>query len=76
MNKPKKKKQLHKYLHLTGVTFQMGITIYLGVFIGKWLDDYLQTSRKTYVIIGTLLSLIVAIWAVVLQLKKINENYE
>ena len=76
MNKPKKKSQLHKYLQLTGITFQMGITIYLGVFLGKWLDSYFQTSQKTYVIIGTLLSLVIAIWSVIIQLKKINEDYE
>ena len=76
MNKPKKKNQLHKYLQLTGVTFQMGITIYLGAYFGKWLDNYFQTSQKPYTIVVTLLALIISIWSVLVQLKKINDKYE
>lgn len=76
MNKPKKKNPLRKYLQLTGVTFQMGITIYLGAYFGKWLDNYFQTSQKPYTIVVTLLALIISIWSVLVQLKKINDKYE
>ncbi len=76
MNKPQKKKQLNKYIQLTGVAFQMGITIYLGVYFGKWLDVYFQTSSKIFTIIGTLLAMVVSIWSVLIQLKKINDKYE
>ncbi len=76
MIKPKKKEQLNKYLQLTTVVFQMGITIYLGAYLGKWLDNYFQTSNKTFVIILTLLALIISIWNILRQLKKINEKYD
>ncbi|WP_298262841.1 AtpZ/AtpI family protein [uncultured Lutibacter sp.] len=76
MSNPKKKKQLNKYLQLTGVAFQMGITIYLGVYFGKWLDSYFETSNKIYTIILTLLSLFAAIWSVLAQLKRINDKYD
>ncbi|WP_457617007.1 AtpZ/AtpI family protein [Lutibacter sp.] len=76
MNKQKKKKPLHKYIQLTGVAFQMGITIYLGTYVGKKLDDYFQSTKKTFTIIGTLLGLLISIWSVLLQLKKINDKYE
>lgn len=76
MNKPQKKKQLNKYLQLTSVAFQMGITIYLGVYFGKWLDGYFETSNKTYTIILTLISLFAAIWSVLAQLKNINDKYD
>ncbi len=76
MTKHQKKKQLNKYLQLTGVAFQMGITIYLGVYFGKWLDGYFETSNKTYTIILTLFSLLVAIWSVLAQLKNINDKYD
>ena len=76
MTKSQKKKQLNKYLQLTGVAFQMGITIYLGVYFGKWLDGYFETSNKTYTIILTLFSLLVAIWSVLAQLKNINDKYD
>jgi len=76
MIKPKKKEQLNKYLQLTTVVFQMGITIYLGAYFGKWLDNYFQTSNKTFVIITTLLALVISIWNILRQLKKINEKYD
>ncbi|NOR28855.1 MAG: hypothetical protein GQ540_10065 [Lutibacter sp.] len=76
MNKPPKKKQLNRYIQLTGVAFQMGITIYLGAYFGKWLDAHFQTSNKTFTIIGTLVAMVVSIWSVLAQLKKINDKYE
>ena len=76
MTKPNKRKQLNKYLQLTGVAFQMGITMYLGVYFGKWLDTYFQTFNKTYTIILTLFALFISIWSVLAQLKKINNKYD
>ncbi|GGK36916.1 MULTISPECIES: AtpZ/AtpI family protein [Flavobacteriaceae] len=76
MDNQKKKKQLNKYLQLTGVAIQMGITIYLGVYFGKWLDSYFETNSKIYTIILTLLSLVAAIWSVLAQLKNINDKYD
>lgn len=76
MTNPKKKNQLHKYLALTGVAFQMGITIYLGVYFGKWLDGYFKNTGKTFTIIFTLLALIVSLWSVVSQLKNINDKFD
>ena len=76
MDNPNKKKQLNKYLQLTGVAFQMGITIYLGAYFGKKLDVYFQTSNKTYTIILTLVALLISIWSVLAQLKNINNKYD
>jgi len=76
MKKPKKKKQLNRYIQLTGVAFQMGITIYLGAYFGKWLDEHFHTSKKPFTIILTLLAMVASIWSVLTQLKKINDKYE
>lgn len=76
MEKPKKKKPLNKFIQLTGVAFQMGITIYLGAYFGKKLDIYFEASNKTYTIVLTLLALLISIWSVTVQLKKINDKYE
>ena len=76
MNKQQKKNQLPKYIQLTGVAIQMGITIYLGAYFGKKLDAHFNPSNKTYTIILTLLALLIAIWSVLLQLKKINDKYD
>jgi len=75
MDNPKKKNHLHKYLALTGVAFQMGITIYLGAYFGKKLDAHFNTS-KTYTLILTLLALLISLWSVLVQLKKINDKYD
>ena len=73
MINPNKKKQLNKYLQLTSIAFQMGITIYLGAYFGKKLDAYFQTE-KTFIIILTLVAMIISLWSVLAQLKKINEK--
>lgn len=74
MDKPNKKKQLNKYLQLTGITFQMGITIFLGAYFGKKLDAHYDNSTKTFTIILTLVALLISIWSVLAQLKNINEK--
>jgi membrane protein DedA with SNARE-associated domain len=76
MNNQNKKKQLNKYLQLTGVAFQMGITIYLGAYFGKKLDVYFQSNNKTFTIVLTLFALAVSIWSVLAQLKRINDKYD
>jgi membrane protein DedA with SNARE-associated domain len=75
MSNPEKKNQLHKYLALTGIAFQMGITIYLGAYFGKKLDLHFNTNR-TYTLILTLLALGVSLWSVLSQLKRINDKYD
>lgn len=75
MTNPKKQNQLHKYLALTGVAFQMGITIYLGAFFGKKLDIHFN-SNKTFTLILTLLALLISLWSVLSQLKRINDKYD
>ena len=75
MGKQNKKKQLNKFLALTGVGLQMGITIYLGAYFGKKLDTHFQTD-KTYTLILTLLALLISIWSVLAQLKRINDKYD
>lgn len=76
MIKPEKKKQLNKYLQLTGVGLQMGITIYLGAYFGKKLDIYFQTGGKAFTIILVLVAMVASIWSVLAQLKKINDKYD
>ena len=76
MNKLPKKNQPNKYLQLTGVVFQMGITIYLGAYIGKKLDNYFHSTKKIGTLIFTLLALLISIYNIINQLKKINETKE
>ncbi|MDP6921383.1 MAG: AtpZ/AtpI family protein [Lutibacter sp.] len=70
----KKKKQLPKFVRLSGLAFQMGITIYLGAYVGKKLDAYAGYSGKTFTLIGILFAFCVSMYSLLLQLKKINDQ--
>ncbi|WP_199489094.1 AtpZ/AtpI family protein [Mesonia sp. K7] len=72
--KNKRNKQLKNFALMSGVAIQMGITIYLFVILGKWLDDKMEGDGKLFLIIGTLLGVAISIFVVLRQLKKINEE--
>ena len=73
-NQKQPKNRLKKTAILTGVAFQMGITIYLFVQAGKWLDQQYSNGGKLYAVILTLAGVFGSIYLVLRQLKSINEE--
>lgn len=74
MNKEQKpKKPLKNAVVLTGIAIQMGITIYLFIMLGKWLDAKYTNSGKLYLILGTLFGVAISLYVVLQQLKKFND---
>jgi len=73
MESKKPKKQPNKYLQLTGIGLQMGITIYLAIYLGKKLDEIYPNEKNWFTIVLTLVGLVVALYAVVVQTKNINQ---
>lgn len=71
-NPKKKPKPLKNAVVLTGIAFQMGATIYLFVWLGKWLDTTYNEGNKLYVIIMTLAGVGTSLYALVKQLNKFN----
>ena len=71
--KNQQNKPLKNALILTGVAFQMGLTIYLFVLLGKWLDMTYNQGQKLYIVITTLLGVAVSLYAVVKQLNRLNQ---
>lgn len=71
-NKNSQKKQLKNALVLTGVAFQMGITIYLFVLLGKWLDATYNDGNKGFIIVATLAGVGISLYLVVKQLNRLN----
>jgi len=69
---PKKPNNLKNAAMLSGIAFQMGAIIYFSNMGGIWLDNHYETDNEIFMIIATLLGVAISIWAVVLQLKKIN----
>lgn len=69
-----KKKQRNRFLALTSLPFQMGVTIYLGAYFGKRLDQKFLTQKPWFTISGVFLSLIVSLYSVIQQLNRINKE--
>ncbi|WP_262706685.1 AtpZ/AtpI family protein [Mangrovimonas spongiae] len=70
--KPNKNNQLKNLATLSGIAIQMGVTIYLFVLLGKWLDTKF-TQGKLFLIICTLLGVAVSLYVVLKQVNKLNE---
>ena len=65
------KKPLNKALQLSGAGLQMGLTIYLGFLLGKWLDAKFKLTFLTGTI--TLLAIFLAMFSLIKKANKLNE---
>ena len=74
MKNQKKRKQLLKYARFSGIAFQLGATIYLAAYVGKWLDNKFLMEKKIFTLTLIVVGLIATIWSINRQLKKINEE--
>ncbi len=74
MNNQKPKRSLNKYVRFTGIAFQLGATIYLAAYVGKWLDAKFLMEKKIFTLVLILIGLIASIWSIVKQLDKINNE--
>lgn len=74
MSNQKPKKSLNKYIRFTGIAFQLGATIYLAAYLGKWLDTKFLMQKKLFTLGFILIGLIASIWSIVKQLNKINNE--
>lgn len=68
----KPKKQLKNVAVLMGIGLQMGVTIYLFVLLGKWLDTTYNQGDKLYIIIMTLLGVAISLYATLKQINRIK----
>lgn len=76
MNKSQtpKNKPHNKFIRLTGVGLQMGITIYFAAYFGKKIDAHYQFEKNYFTLILILFAFIASFISLLIQLKKINEN--
>ncbi|HSD14517.1 MAG TPA: AtpZ/AtpI family protein [Flavobacterium sp.] len=68
------KKSPNKWLALINIPFQMGVIIAAGVFFGRWLDDKFSKQGSLFTIIFSLLAVFLALYNVLLQVKKLNKE--
>ncbi len=76
MKKPSKKKRskANRYLVLSSAGLQMGITIYLGAYFGKKLDEKYPSDKNWFTIGLTLAAVVLALWQLLRQVNKLNEE--
>ncbi len=69
---PKGKNPLKNIAVLSGIGIEMGLIIYLAAQGGIWLDQHFQTEKRLFTAITTILGVGIAIYVVLLQLKRIK----
>lgn len=70
----KPRKPLNSYIRFSGIAIQMGATIFLGAYLGKWLDGKYPSDKNWYTIGLTLLAVGVSLYNVLRQVNKMNES--
>lgn len=68
----KQKKQLNKYLQLSSVGLQMGISIYAGAYFGKKLDAHYKFEKPVFTMGFILLALFFSMYSLLQKLKRLN----
>lgn len=61
------------YAQFLGITLQMGVIIFLGASLGKWLDAKYPAEKSWYTILCTILAVAVALYLFVQQSKRLNK---
>jgi F0F1-type ATP synthase assembly protein I len=57
----------------TGIAAQMGVTIFAGAYLGKYLDIEYPSNKKWFTMIFTLLGVGISLYVVLKQLNKFND---
>ena len=69
---PKGNNPLKNIAILSGIGFEMGLIIFLSAKGGIWLDEHYQTEKRIFTAIATMIGVAIAIYVVLLQLKRIK----
>ncbi len=74
---PKEPKSSYNYyLRFSSAAVQMGVTIFAGSYLGKWLDSKYPMDKNWFTIICTILSVAIAIVSVLRQVNRINKEMD
>lgn len=65
-----------RFLHLTGFGLQMGLTIYLGAQLGKYLDQQYPHEKNWFTIGFTLLAVAISLYNLLRQVNRLNNKDE
>ena len=73
MEKEPNKNQNNKWIALINIPFQLGIIIFLFSYFGIWLDEKYSNGGSIWTIILSLLSVFLALYNVIRQVKNLNK---
>lgn len=71
-NQPKN--QRNRWLALSGIGLQMGVTIFICAWGGKKLDAYFETSKNWFTIGLVIFGVVASLYALMHQLKYLNKD--
>ncbi|MFT4754031.1 MAG: F0F1-type ATP synthase assembly protein I [Salibacteraceae bacterium] len=71
--KEQPKKQPNTLMTLSGVGAQMGITIWLGAQLGKWLDEKYPSDKNWFTIGLVLFAVGISLYNLIQQVNRLNK---
>ncbi|MFC6097438.1 AtpZ/AtpI family protein [Flavobacterium qiangtangense] len=58
---------------MINIPFQMGVIIFVFTYAGMWLDEKYSNGSSTWTIVLSLLSVFIALYNVIRQVKNLNK---
>ncbi|GAB5425087.1 MAG: hypothetical protein Crog4KO_22340 [Crocinitomicaceae bacterium] len=52
----------------------MGVTVFLGAWIGRWLDDKYPSDKKWFTIGLTIFAVVASLYSVLKQVNRLNKE--
>lgn len=63
-----------RFLALSGIGLQMGVIVFLGAYLGKWLDAKYPSDKKWFTIGLTLFAVVISLYSILRQVNRLNEQ--
>jgi F0F1-type ATP synthase assembly protein I len=71
-----RKRNFSKFARLSGIGIQMGATIFLGSYLGKYLDERFPSNKKWFTILFTLLAVGISLYNILRQVNRLNKEID
>ena len=74
MTQQPEKKKTNRFVRLSGIGAQMAGTIFLGAFLGRYLDDKYPMEKKWWTIGLTIFAVAISLYNVLKQVNRMNDE--
>jgi len=68
------KKDHQRWIVLSQVGLQMGVTVFLGARLGKYLDERYPSNKNWFTISLTILAVVISFYLILKKVNKLNEE--